>query len=354
MKRFDAFCGKRMTPRFAKAMAMLGMVILTSCEITPSIDDQSGMSPATELDTKRNSSIRALDELHLMWVSLHFTSSSDASALLRVDITDELGTRVIGSSFRQYPIGEPATLGWTIFPFSNVALTKGVKYRISVTRLGDQQGVINWTGLSNAGERDWYIQGGSSAGAGDFNFQTFEITGLRDQLCFGGDVGTELKAGESVWQQFVPGNNNVMLSKLKLRLSNNSDSPYSVFVDIRDTYGNIVATSLPTIVSFGTDWVNFQFPNSVVLDKTRKYRICPRTVVPSPYPWQGVSWTYTTFNRYHYGISSAHATIDYTFGTDVNGFPDQQQTEGYGRNFYTLLPANQNGLTWQEFTPAML
>jgi hypothetical protein len=196
------------------------------------------------------------------------------------------------------------------------------------------------------------VQGEGSAG-GDFNFITYDVAGMRDQLCSGGDnIGARLNVGEYLWQEFIPGDPRVVLSTVNLKLSYNLEEPEDVYADIRDSNGNVIASSLPSRLPSGggLEWVIFRFQTPLVLNRTQKYQILPRRSGYTLFPWIGVYWYYTDYNSYPHGSSAVGNSIDFSFTTDANGFPDQTQTSGsplYPRALSSYPPNS----PWQEFIP---
>ena len=282
-------------------------------------------------------------------ISLYLASNSLAGAIIRVEVRDVTGTQIIASTSQSFAVGESPN-GWVNFSFpSSASLIHGVKYRIYVTRQANTTGVITWAG-ANSGE--WYAPGQNSTGNGDFNFATYSITGGRGQACFAGiNGGANLIVGQPLWQEFIPGDARIVLRNVDLKLRVNLYSSEKLFVDIRDTNGTVLATSLSSPSGeYGDYWVHFTLEDGIVLNKTQRYQIyARRSGFPSYFePWMGVFLHYTTYDSYPHG--NPVGAIDYAFKTDANGFPDQQQLNHNG--FYPDPLTMEHKLSpRQEFTP---
>jgi hypothetical protein len=334
-------------------MVIVAMNIV-ACEMSPTIEEKPVEPSMTDESFAPFSKPALGDDFFTNQIMLAVSTSIGSGAMI-VEIRDESGNTIIDAT--SGIISDP---NYFVARFKTpVALTRGKKYRIYVTRaaMSPVGTTVRWLGANATDGVDRYVPGISSAG-GDFTFETNQwwYGEYRDQFCTGKGQGVQLQEGKYHWQEFVVMDPRLVLTTVTLPLRHTLESPEEVFVDIRDENGNVIKTSSPvSTTTFGGSLreITFSFPSPVIVLRTATYQIYPRRSWFSVFPFYGVYWGIEYENAmYRYGRAREHEFADYGFTTDANGRYDQ--AHGYYSSRYpSPLSANQETSPWQTFRPGV-
>lgn len=342
-------------------LTCLTLLLLTiSCNVTPELTDLEQPEGITNLEPINKDIIITPILLSKIWmdkVDLYLDLGPNTTGTVTVEIRDSSRTTIIGSSTVSAS-SLITTSPWKTFTFSpTLALTKGKKYTINVTRSDphdyNKGNYVFW--MCSAQNTNPYTEGTCDPGSYwnlDYAFKTYK-SGIVDQQQPTVNYGFFVSSGFYRWQEFKADFYKIILNKVDLHLYVGSATTGTITIQIRNSNGSSILASSTKIASFlltGSNWNSFTF-SGVTLYSNTKYRLYVTRSDAHNYSGNNyIFWDSSSggTDAYPGGVNDVYPswTLDYAFRTySSTGLDQQQNLSTYG--FFTS-----SGLyRWQEFNP---